>query len=233
MPLRAGRVPVMLKKRPRLLGIGRMVGMSTPALSAGAAPGSSFGKTSLSLLLRVQANQAGAWERLVDLYGPLVYHWCGRARLRPEDAADIFQEVFQAVALHVGAFHRDRAGDSFRGWLRTITGNKIRDHFRRREQQPEAAGGTDAHLFLQSQPGPPLCEDDPSEMDLVHCQLHRLLEEIRGEFEARTWQAFWQVQMEGRESGEVAAGLGMTAAAVRKAKFRVLRRLRQEAGDLL
>src|SRR4051794_38956050 len=79
--------------------------------------------TSPSLLLRVQGNQAAAWERLVELYAPLVYHWCRRARLGEEDTADVFQEVFRAVARTIGAFRRDRAGDTFRGWLRTITRN--------------------------------------------------------------------------------------------------------------
>jgi RNA polymerase sigma-70 factor (ECF subfamily) len=181
----------------------------------------------------VLANQAGAWERLVDLYAPLVYHWCRRARLGPEDAADVFQDVFRAVALHLAGFRRDRPGDSFRGWLRAITRNKIRDHFRRLEHHPRAPGGTDAQRRLQEVPDPVPDEADPSETDLVRRQLRRALEDLRGEFEERTWRAFWEVQMEGRGTDEVGAALGMTAAAVRKAKFRVLRRLRQELGDLL
>src|SRR5439155_4050455 len=32
--------------------------------------------TSLTLLQRAQARQPAAWERLVDLYAPLVLHWC-------------------------------------------------------------------------------------------------------------------------------------------------------------
>lgn len=190
-------------------------------------PGAGFA-TSPSLLVRVQANQAGAWERLVELYGPLVYHWCRRARLDADDTADVFQEVFRAVAGHIAAFRRDRAGDSFRGWLRTIARNKIRDHFRRQRDQPRAVGGSDAQQRLQAVPEPDLSADDPSEADVLCRQLHRALELIRGEFEERTWQAFWQVQMEGRATDEVGAALGMTAAAVRKAKLRVLRRLRQE-----
>jgi len=41
------------------------------------------------------------------------------------------------------------------------------------------------------------------------------------------------VQIEGKSTGDVGAALGMTAAAVRKAKLRVLARLRQEMGELL
>ncbi len=183
-------------------------------------------ETSPTLLGRVRANQAGAWERLVELYGPLVYHWCGRARLGPEDTADVFQEVFRAVARHIADFRRDRPGDSFRGWLRTITRNKVRDHFRRVQDEPRGTGGTDAQRRLQAVPE--LADDDPSEADVVRRQLYQALELIQDEFEPRTWQAFWAVQMDGRGTDDVGAALGMTAAAVRKAKLRVLRRLRQE-----
>jgi RNA polymerase sigma-70 factor (ECF subfamily) len=189
--------------------------------------------TSLSLLGRVQANQAEAWQRLVDLYAPLVYHWCRRWGLSPEDTADVFQEVFRSVAQHIAGFRRDRAGDTFRGWLRTITRNKVRDHFRQQEGRPQASGGTDAQRRLLAVPEALSPEEDPSETALLQQQLQQTLQRLRGEFEERTWQAFWNVQMEGRSASEVGAELNMTAGAVRKAKFRVLRRLREELGDLL
>src|SRR5437016_6228380 len=104
--------------------------------------------TSLSLLARVRAKDAAAWERFVDLYAPLVYHWCKKSHLPPDSTADVFQEVFRSVAEHIESFRRDRAGDTFRGWLRTITSNKIRDHFRQQADRPAASGGTDAHMRL-------------------------------------------------------------------------------------
>jgi RNA polymerase sigma-70 factor, ECF subfamily len=190
-------------------------------------------RTSPSLLLRVQANDSDAWTRLVDLYAPLVYHWCRRAQLGHEDSADVFQETFRAVAAHIRDFRRDRKGDTFRGWLRTIAQNKIRDHFRRLREQPKAAGGTDANVRLNTQPDPISLEADESEQKIVHQVLHRTLESIRSEFEPRTWQAFWRVQIDGKTTGDVGIQLGMTAAAVRKARLRVLARLREELGDLL
>jgi RNA polymerase sigma-70 factor (ECF subfamily) len=189
--------------------------------------------TSLSLLARVRAREADAWGRLVDLYAPLVYHWCGRCGLSAEDMADVFQEVFRSVAEHVGDFRRDRAGDSFRGWLRTITRNKVRDHFRRQHGQPAAVGGSEAQLRLLAVPDQALDEPDPSEDDLVGQQVRQTLEALRGEFEERTWQAFWKVQIENQAPRDVALELGMTQAAVRKAKYRVLGRLREELEDLL
>jgi RNA polymerase sigma-70 factor (ECF subfamily) len=104
--------------------------------------GSSIGSTSSSLLQRVQGQDADAWRRLVRLYGPLIDYWVRRGGLQPADAEDVFQDVFRAVAAHIGTFTRDRATGSFRGWLRTITRSKLADHFRRRGQQPEAVGGS-------------------------------------------------------------------------------------------
>jgi RNA polymerase sigma-70 factor (ECF subfamily) len=205
--------------------------MTTPADSSGNGQRSAYA-TSPSLLVRVRANQAGAWERLVDLYSPLVYHWCRQAQLTPEDTADVFQEIFRSVAEHIARFRRDRPGDSFRGWLRTIARTKICDQVRRLDGQPRAAGGTDAQLRFQAVPDP-LLESDASEVDLIHQQIRRTLESIRGEFEERTWQAFWKVQMENQLPSDVAAELSMTAPAVRKAKLRVFARLRQELGELL
>jgi RNA polymerase sigma-70 factor (ECF subfamily) len=86
---------------------------------------------------------------------------------------------------------------------------------------------------LHAQPDPISLENDQSEQKVIHQVLHRTLDTIRGEFEPRTWQAFWRVQIDGKTTGDVGAELGMTAAAVRKARLRVLARLRQELGELL
>src|SRR5262249_58062505 len=81
--------------------------------------------TSLSLLARVRANEATAWQRLVDLYAPLVYHWCRRCGLSREDTADVFQEVFRSVAEHIASFRPEPVGGTFPGWVRTIARHKI------------------------------------------------------------------------------------------------------------
>jgi RNA polymerase sigma-70 factor (ECF subfamily) len=70
--------------------------------------------------------------------------------------------------------------------------------------------------------------------DEAECALFaRALDRIRAEFEERTWSAFWRMAVEGRTAKDVGADLAMSPGAVRVAKSRVLRRLRQELGDLL
>jgi RNA polymerase sigma-70 factor (ECF subfamily) len=199
--------------------------------SAGGPPSSSG--TSRSLLLRVQADDPEAWERLVHLYAPLVLRWCRQRGLQDQDAADVFQDVFQAVVAHVGSFRKERPGDTFRGWLRRITQNKINDHFRSLGRAGRPASGSRAQEVLAQLPGPPPDEEDLPADEAGECGLlARALELIRGEFEPRTWQAFWRTAIEDQAARDVAAALGMSPGAVRVAKSRVLRRLREELGDL-
>jgi RNA polymerase sigma-70 factor (ECF subfamily) len=190
--------------------------------------------TSRSLLERVRADDPRAWDQLVALYAPLVFHWCRGWDLREQDAADIFQEVFQAVATHIGSFRKEQKGDTFRGWLRTITRNKVHDFFRRRGREPEGVGGTDAQARLAEVPAPAPAEEgslaeEPAERALVY----RALELIRAEFTEQTWQAFWRTAIEDRPTADVAAELAMSPGAVRVAKSRVLQRLREELGEAI
>ncbi|HVA51598.1 MAG TPA: RNA polymerase sigma factor [Pirellulales bacterium] len=187
-------------------------------------------QTSLTLLGRVRDGDEEAWRRLVHLYGPLVARWCGHRGVTGQDADDIQQEVFQAVATGLEGFRRDRPGDTFRGWLRGVTRNKLLDHFRRRGKDPQAQGGTEAHLQLQQVAEQEWPDDTAEELSGVY---HRALELVQGEFEQRTWEAFWRAAVEGQSPALIAADLGVTPAAVRKAKSRVLHRLREELGELL
>jgi RNA polymerase sigma-70 factor (ECF subfamily) len=189
--------------------------------------------TSRSLLARVQADEPSAWDRLVTLYAPLVLHWCRGKGLQEQDVADIFQEVFQAVVTYVSSFHRDQAGDTFRGWLRRITQNKLRDHFRKLGKEARGAGGSSAQERLAQLPEPQPVEDDLVPDDEGEGGLFaRALDLIRAEFAERTWAAFWRTAVEGQSAKDVAADLSMSPGAVRVAKSRVLHRLREELGDL-
>jgi RNA polymerase sigma-70 factor (ECF subfamily) len=192
----------------------------------------SIGSTSSSLLRRVKEHDEDAWRRLVRLYGPLVDGWLRQAGIQAADAHDVFQEVFQSVATGIGRFRRERPGDSFRGWLRTITRNKLCDHFHRRTTEAVGAGGSEAlqQLAELEQPAEYLPATDEEE-GLQQLRL-RVMELIRGEFEAKTWEMFWQVVIQGRATNEVGRDFGVTPSAVRLAKSRVLRRLREEMKGL-
>ena len=189
-------------------------------------------QTSPTLLQRVRALEPEAWAKLTELYGPLIYSWCRRYGLQAPDAADVFQEVFSAVAAAINRFDHGAKGSTFRGWLWTITRNKIRDFYRRRQNEAGGVGGTAAQLQLMEIPNE-LTESngDESSHSAMSGLMHRGLEMVRAQFEPRTWEAFWRVTVDGQATADVAADMGITANGVRQAKSRVLRRLRAELGD--
>lgn len=187
---------------------------------------------SSSLLRRLRVGESEAWQRLARLYTPLVYGWCRQSHLTREDAADVIQEVFRAVHVGLATFRRDRPGDSFRGWLWTITRSKIQDHFRARHDRPQAQGGTAAYCQLNEIPAPPAEETSSLSASPFGDLGRRAIELMRQDFEEPTWRAFWGTAVDGRSPDEVARELGMTVAAVYQAKSRVLRRLRAELADL-
>lgn len=197
-------------------------------------------ETSLSLLQQLHSDDQQAWDRLIKLYSPLIYHWCRRDGLREEASSDVLQEVFISVSKAIREFRRDRPGDSFRGWLRVIARNKIRDHQRALVKQQAARGGSTALGQLLQIPDEavvspgeaPAIETgaDDEEKSLLY---RRALELLRDAFEEKTWKAFWRSAVDGLTSTAVAEELGMTSGAVRQAKYKVMRRLHSELGDLL
>jgi len=213
-----GYRPTSILRGDRWLPMSESVGESSESL----------GSTSSDLLERVRVRDEQAWRRLVRLYGPLVLHWCRQFGLQEADRADVFQDVFRAVARHVAGFRRERPTDTFRGWLRTVTQSKVHEHFRRRGGNPEGVGGSSAYQRLLAVPDAASGSDDQPLSNDDAILLREVLRLLRGEFQDQTWQAFWRTAADGLPAAVVAQELGMSPGAVRTAKSRVLRRLREE-----
>src|SRR5688572_27107799 len=189
--------------------------------------------TSRSLIRRAAANDPVAWQRLSQVYGPLVYQWCRHCGLQPDDAADVVQEVFRSLARSLNTFRQEQPGDSFRAWLWTIIRNKIRDHHRRGHRQPQAFGGSTAQQEFQQLPELAPDDSDEAQRQQVRSELaQRALSLMQQDFEERTWQAFWKTAVEQKTAPQAAEELGTSVAAVYMAKSRVLRRLREELDGL-
>jgi RNA polymerase sigma-70 factor (ECF subfamily) len=206
------------------------MGMEIDGTRNAAAEPSSISST---LLDQLRARRPEAWRRLVDLYGPVVYRWSRQLGVGSADAADVVQEVFSAVAVRVAQFRREKPGDSFGGWLRTIARNKVCDYFRRRQGRADAEGGTQAYRRLLELAETPDASTTAEALGPDSRFPQRLMDLVRVEFENRTWEVFQRIVVEGQSPAEVAAAMGLRLPAVYKAKSRVLRRLREELRDLL
>jgi len=190
-------------------------------------------ETSLTLLGRLKReSDSASWQRLVDIYTPLISRWLARSALQTVDNEDLVQEVLQIVVKKLPEFERKREG-SFRTWLRVITVNCLHEHWRSLKNRSTAVGGSDFLKNLQE------LEDSTSELakswDAEHDKfvVKRFLELVEAQFEPSTVQAFKKVVMRAEKPAEVAAELGITVNAVFLAKSKILRRLREELEDIL
>jgi RNA polymerase sigma-70 factor (ECF subfamily) len=190
-------------------------------------------ETSLSLLERLAgAPTEDDWQRLLDIYQPLLHTWMAQLGVPSVDADDLAQEVLLVVFREVGEFQRQGTG-AFRGWLRTILTFRVRDYFRRRKYQPIACGDSDFLRKLDE------LESPESELSRLWDREHDehvaagLLRRVQGDFAPVTWQAFQRYVLEGESPAQVAEELGLSQNSVLVAKSRVLKRLRQELSAFL
>ncbi len=223
---------------------------------------------STSLLCGLQNGDSEAWSRFVRIFTPLVYSWCRRSHLASHDCLDIVQDVFQSVHTAIPRFQPHQTQGSFRGWLATITRNKIIDFQRRGSAYPIGVGGSEFLQTIASVPqsaeavvlgreeglaatwsSAPITSSDDSITNSQHQAtidssifentndrhqlVRRAAQQIRSEFEPKTWEMFWQTAVEGKYPLDVAALHNVQVTAVYKAKSRVLKRLRTVLAGML
>jgi len=189
--------------------------------------------TSLSLLDRLKAARPDAsdWNRLQGIYLPLIERWLGRVPGLGDESADLAQEVLIVVFREIPRFDRRREG-SFRAWLRQVTVNRIRNYCRKRHRRP-AAGLGPANGFLErlSDPNGDLAREWDRDHDKHVVQ--KLLALVQPAVSPSTWAAFQRFAVDGIPAARVSEELGLSENAVILAKSRVLKRLKEEAGELL
>jgi RNA polymerase sigma-70 factor (ECF subfamily) len=189
--------------------------------------------TSFSLLdrLKVAGPEASDWNRLQGIYRPLIERWLSRLPGLGDECADLAQEVLVVVFREIPRFERQRDG-SFRAWLRRVTVNKILNYRRQRQRRP-AVGLDPADGFLEqvSDPNGELAREWDRDHD-KHV-VDKLLAVVQCDFTPTTWEAFRRFGLDGVPAVRVGEELGLSENAVILAKSRVLKRLREEAGDLL
>ena len=191
-------------------------------------------QTSLSMLDGIRADDPDQWKRFAKLFAPLIYEWCRRSRIQSQDAADITQEVFRVVAERIESFQRESVSSPFHRWLWGITRHKVYDHFRTLARRPAVRGGTTAQMMFSQVP-----IDVPEKWSEIEAEndqsavARRALALIQTDFQPQTWQAFWRVTVDDISAAEVANELRMTVGAVYNARYKVLKRLREEFSNLL
>jgi len=183
-------------------------------------------RASLLIQIRDGTNHA-AWQEFVDLYGPVIYGFARKRGLQDADAADLMQDVLRSVSAAIGRLDYDRNHGTFRGWLFTITRNKVFNFLAARRIRPQGSGDSGTNQRLAEEPA---ANDgsDAWELEYQRRLASIAMDRVKGEFHENTWQAFWLTAVEGLAAAEAAKRVGMSAGAIYVAKSRVLARLKDE-----
>ncbi len=192
----------------------------------------SSSKTRRTLLLRIRdVGDDTAWLEFYEIYAPLIHSYLRHRGMQDADAADLTQDVLQTVTANAERFDYDPKRGSFRGWLLTVTRNKMRDFVDRRGRRAKATGDTNVQLWFNEQV-------DPRSDEQVWNQHHQwrlflwAAEKVRVDFRPATWDAFWKVAVDNLPAKEVARQLQISVGAVHIAKSRVLSRLREHLDSI-
>jgi RNA polymerase sigma-70 factor (ECF subfamily) len=188
--------------------------------------------TRATLLARLgDPTDGDAWREFTRLYAGVVYGFARRRGLQDADAADLMQDVLRSIAGHVGRLEYDPARGRFRNWLFTVTRNKLYTFLDGQRRRVRATGDPETRDRLETVEAP---SDGTDEWDREYERQRFAMaaEQVRGEFTASTWKAFWGTAVDGRPPKEVGAELKLSPGAVYVAKSRVLARLRDKVREM-
>jgi RNA polymerase sigma-70 factor (ECF subfamily) len=183
----------------------------------------------IQLMLRVQADEPGAFAELVDRFGPLVFGRFVRQMGDRQDAEDLTQEVFLRLYRHR---KRYQPSAKFATWLFHITQNVARNALRSRRRHPSVRmslldrGEVPGDCFLSERYEPPSRPMERRELaDIVRAAVHDLA--------GRQRTALVLHQFQDLTYAEVARELDMTPKAAKSLLYRARNQLRINLTQLL
>ncbi len=196
-------------------------------------------ETRTSLLSRVRDFEDDTgWVEFDRLYRPLLTRFATAQGLGPTDAEEIAQQCLEIIVGQIGAFRRRK---SFRGWLRRMVDNKVKQHYAQKRRHAgadplalSAAGPTGASPHGEriadhgaQSPGE-MWETQWDRTHLMYC-----LANLRDTFAAHTLRAFELYVLHEQPVDQICRQLGMSANQVYIAKTRVIKRIQSRYARLL
>ncbi len=202
-------------------------GQAPPATDAAPTPPASRGDplyaTRASIFLKLKADGTHdrelGWSEFADKYARVIAGFARNAGLPAQEADDVLQDVLLGFFKVSGKFEYDPNKGRFRGYLKRVTLNAIRARHRRKRPTTGFDDSVD----------PPVESDLDASWDRQWTEqlLQRAMGEAKLEVEERTWKAFELYGVRGVPAEEVAKETDMTPAAIRHAKMRLTRRVRE------
>ena len=184
--------------------------------------------TRYSLIAKLRDSQdVQAWNEFASIYQPLIFRVVAARGLQYADATDVTQEVLARVAKVVEQFDPAHASVTFRGWLYRIARNITVD-FLRKQNRDRAQTSLDRSTDLLALASPTAGESAEFRLQFEKQIFWVVAQDVRSQVETRTWQAFWETEIERRPVADLAQELNLSVGAVYIARSRVLAKLKKQ-----
>lgn len=178
-------------------------------------------RSSLIRDLKLDQVSEERWREFELIYKPLLKYWITRKSVPESATEEVLQECWVSIFKAIGKFEHGDDKGTFRGWLRTIVQRRAADYFR---SLPKDQGVSPEQLHAIATPVQKDEQEIDGELQALREIETRALEVIRSKTNEQTWKMFWMRVVEKRSAAEVAKNFGVSEAAVRMAKQRVLKR---------
>jgi RNA polymerase sigma-70 factor (ECF subfamily) len=196
-------------------------------------PDRSLPPTRKSLLIRLKNwGDEQSWHDFYQIYERLIYESALKAGLRNVEAQEVVQETLLSVAKKIAGFDYNPESGSFKGWLLQITRRRIIDQFRKRkpEAMPSANGAVLPAVELVSDPSSRLEALWNEEWHLALLDMARAV--VKRKVGARQYRMFDLYVLQQLPLKKVTRTLGVNAAQVYMAKYRITKLLKKELHNL-
>jgi len=187
--------------------------------------------TSATLLLRLQdLEDHEAWAAFVERYAPVVFSWCRRFSLQDSDAANVTQDVLVKLMRSMRSFRYEPGKGRFRGWLKTVTANAVRDLARSWEGRIRGSGDDSRQNPLNSLQAPDAIESLSADIEAQYQRelLAKATDLVRPRVKPANWAAWELTSVKNLPAVKAASEIGITIGAVYVARSRVNRLLAAE-----
>lgn len=176
--------------------------------------------TRASLLLRIRdRGDSIAWGEFDAIYRPMLRRFAASQGLSDAEADDVVQHCMAAIAERISAFDYDPRKGRFKGWLRTLVNNRVRNLWRDRREQSAKTGDFERDQARERTPEEAF-DDIWMQEHLRYC-----LNSLRKEMQESTMRAFQAYVIDEKPIEVVCKEIGMSEQQVYQIKWRVTQKL--------
>lgn len=193
--------------------------------------------TRTSLLRRLKNwGDDASWQEFFEIYGKLIYRVARKSGLRDQDAKDVVQETFIAIAKQMPKFDYNPALGAFKAWLLNLTRWRIADHFRQKPPltaRTRTAASTRRTRLIDRVPDP-VGEDLEAvwEVEWKNSLLTRALSRVKAGLDPQKYQIFDLYVHKEWPAEKVASRFSIPVDQVYLIKHRVTELLKKEVARL-